>query len=132
MFALAALAVVGAASAQSGATIYGKMDMSLSNRSEKATTAGVTTKTKNNVGPEINSGAQNGSRWGLKGTEDLGGGMKADFLLESGITADAGGGITGFNRTSKVGLSGGFGAITLGTQYSPYDSTLSGYDPQQV
>jgi len=129
LVALAALAVVGAASAQSSATIYGKMDMNLTNRSEKATTAGVTTKTKNNVGPEINSGAQNGSRWGLKGTEDLGGGMKADFVLESGITADAGGGITGFNRTSKVGLSGGFGAITLGTQYSPYDSTLTGYDP---
>ena len=129
LVALAALAVVGAASAQSSVTLYGKMDMSLNSRTEKATALGVTAKTKNNVGPEVNSSAQNGSRWGLKGTEDLGGGMSANFILESGITADVGGAITGFNRTSMVGLSGGFGAITLGTQYSPYDSTLSGYDP---
>jgi predicted porin len=71
-----------------------------------------------------NSGALNGSRWGLRGTEDLGSSLKANFVLESGVAIDNGtvangGGL--FSRQAYVGLSGGFGEVRLGRQYSAYD-----------
>lgn len=71
-----------------------------------------------------NSGALNGSRWGLRGTEELGGGLKANFVLESGVAIDNGtvangGGL--FSRQAYVGLSGAFGEVRLGRQYSAYD-----------
>lgn len=59
----------------------------------------------------------NSSRLGLKGTEDLGGGLKASFNLEHGLDSDTGaasGGTTFWNRQSNVELSGSFGAIRLG------------------
>ncbi|MES2263963.1 MAG: porin [Pseudomonadota bacterium] len=75
----------------------------------------------------IGSGVASGSRLGFKGTEDLGGGLAANFVLESGISYDTGasgqGGLT-FGRQSNVGLSGKFGALTAGRQYSPYYKTL--------
>jgi predicted porin len=84
---------------------------------------------------QIRSGAHNGSRWGLKGTEDLGGGLKA--RLRAGIrlygidaTALASPATKQFSVKAFVGLSGGFGAITVGhVSIRPDDSTLSGYDP---
>lgn len=70
------------------------------------------------------SGQQFGSRWGLRGTEDLGGGLKAVFQLESGINITNGalgqGGLM-FGRQAYVGLAGDFGAVRLGRQYSPMD-----------
>lgn len=78
------------------------------------------------------------SRWGLQGREDLGGGITASFVLESGIDLDTGSlkpfagnpsaatptapngpGATGFNRRAHVGLSGSLGQILLGRDYSP-------------
>jgi len=67
----------------------------------------------------VDSGIQSGSRWGLKGSEDLGGGLKANFVLESGFNADTGSSAQGgllFGRQSFVGLSGGFGEVRLGRQ----------------
>ena len=90
--------------AQSTVTLYGRINTTL--ESQKAN--GV----RNTVV------ANNSSRFGFKGEEDLGGGMKAVFRLESGIASDTGAITNGalFGREATVGLSGGFGAIRLGQQ----------------
>jgi len=128
LVALAALAVVGAASAQSSVTLYGRIDASI--QSNKIKTAGVTT---TDPGMLVSSGARTGSRWGMKGTEDLGGGMKAFFDVQNGFNVDTGAAAQGgllFGRQAFVGLSGGFGAITAGRQYSPLDTIWGSYDAQ--
>ena len=118
LVALAALAVVGAASAQSTVTLFGSIDASVGVRELKQT--GVFPgSAASDVGPEVMSGQQNGSRWGMRGTEDLGGGMKANFNVTNGFNVDTGTAAQGglfFGREAWVGLSGGFGAITFGRQ----------------
>ena len=118
LVALAALAVVGAASAQSTVTLFGSIDASVGVRELKQT--GVFAgSAASDVGAEVMSGQQNGSRWGMRGSEDLGGGMKANFNLTNGFGVDTAAAAQGgllFGREAWVGLSGGFGAITLGRQ----------------
>ena len=119
LVALAALAVVGAASAQSTVTLFGSIDASVGVRELRQTGVVPGSVGSLDAGPEVMSGQQNGSRWGMRGTEDLGGGMKANFNLTNGFNIDTatlaqGGRI--FGREAWVGLSGGFGAITLGRQ----------------
>ncbi|MBN3808564.1 porin [Paraburkholderia sp. Ac-20347] len=100
-----------AAHAQSSVTLYGLID------------AGVTY--ANNSGGhslwKATSGTVNGSRWGLRGSEDLGGGLKAIFTLESGfniMNGTAGQSSRMFGRQAFVGLaSNQYGAVTLGRQY---------------
>lgn len=61
------------------------------------------------------------SRWGLRGSEDLGGGNKAIFWLESGFAPDSGAAAQGgrlFGRQALVGVSGNWGQIALGRQYT--------------
>lgn len=59
----------------------------------------------------------NSSRFGFTGSEDLGGGLKATFRLESGFRSDTGATVgTLFGREAVVGLSGGFGTVRLGQQ----------------
>ncbi|CAM2193420.1 porin [Paraburkholderia sp. A1RI_3L] len=70
---------------------------------------------------ELQSGYAQGSRWGLKGTEDLGGGLKAVFQLENGFNVNNGklgqGGLM-FGRQAYVGLvSDQYGSVTFGRQY---------------
>lgn len=70
----------------------------------------------------IESGMMSTSRFGLRGTEDLGGGLKGIFTLENGFRSDTGqfGTTNGmFDRQAFVGLEGGFGVIKLGRQYTP-------------
>jgi predicted porin len=66
------------------------------------------------------SGELNGSRWGLRGSEDLGGGLKAIFVLENGFDVNTGrlgqGGLE-FGRQAYIGLSSSLGTVTLGRQY---------------
>ena len=111
--ALSLLAVAaGTAHAQSSVTLYGVADAAVER------VKGATSKTR------MVSGQQQGSRWGLRGSEDLGGGLKAVFQIESGLnitTGELAQGGRGFGRQSYVGLAGGFGAIRLGRQYSPMD-----------
>ncbi|MBK5205372.1 MAG: porin, partial [Polaromonas sp.] len=58
-----------------------------------------------------------------KGSEDLGGGLRANFGLESGFAMDTGVGNTGlFERKAIVGLSGGFGSVDVGRNYTAYDA----------
>jgi GBP family porin len=100
-----------AAHAQSSVTLYGLID------------AGITY-TNNQQGHsnfKATSGSVNGSRWGLRGAEDLGGGLKAIFTLENGfniMNGTNGQGGREFGRQAFVGLSSQqFGAVTLGRQY---------------
>lgn len=67
---------------------------------------------------KISSGLLSGSRWGLRGSEDLGGGLSGVFTLEQGISLDTGA-ASGFNRQAWLGVKGGFGQVSLGRQYHP-------------
>jgi predicted porin len=121
-------ASVGGAHAQSAVEIYGVVDMGFV--AESGTTPTATTK----VTPvnKLTSGVQSGTRLGFKGTENLGDGMKALFVLETGIAADAGGfnqGNTAFARQSFVGLQSDLGTLTLGRQYNPLFNTMLVADP---
>lgn len=125
LVALAALAVVGVASAQSSVTIFGIVDASYAHTSG----GGISRDGMTNSG-------LNSSRLGFKGTEDLGGGLKAGFHLEGQLNNDTGtganGGSTGgldFRRKSYVTLTGGFGEIRLGREYSPTFWNTTIYDP---
>ncbi|GBU15643.1 porin [Polaromonas sp.] len=76
----------------------------------------------------LNSAGINGSRFGLKGSEDLGGGLKAIFQLENGFNIDDGSmaqGNTLFGRQAFVGVESGFGTVTVGRQYSAYYDFMS-------
>jgi len=135
LVAMAVMAVAGAASAQ--VTLYGRIDTSLQFTS--ATSAQTGYKLDQTT---IGSGAMSGSRWGMKGTEDLGGGMAANFTLEAGFNSATGGsgsnaggfygssGSAGFGRTASVGVSGGFGSLSFGRIYTPYDNAFGSNDAQ--
>lgn len=128
-----ALAVLGAfagvACAQTSVTVYGIVDAAIV--AESGGAAGSVTK--------LTSGAASASRLGFRGTEDLGGGLSANFVLETGITIDTGGSAPGvtaanpqglvFGRQSYVGLTGNFGAVSLGRQYTPHYLVLVAADP---
>ncbi len=123
MLVLAVLAAfAGVAHAQSSVTLYGVLDMAIQNENTGAPASSKTT---------LDSGQQSGSRLGFKGTEDLGNGLKANFLLEMGVLADTGASQAGltFGRQSYVGLSGDFGAINLGRQYAPIFNAAAAVDP---
>lgn len=115
LIALAVLAASGAALAQSSVTVYGRVDASFG--SEKNTVTGVST-TKLFNGSDA---GLTGSRWGLKGVEDLGGGLKAVFALENRFSVDTGADTGGFLGDAYVGLTGDFGAVHLGRTYTAYD-----------
>ena len=126
LVAMAVMAVAGAASAQ--ATLYGVLDAGI--QMTTTTTGGVDV-AGGNVGLQQNGSFMNGNRWGLKGTEDLGGGMSALYQLENGFTIDNGKLSQGgrlFGRQAYVGLSGGFGTVTLGRQYTGLDTLWGTYD----
>ena len=77
----------------------------------------------------INSG-YNTSRLGFRGTEDLGGGLAASFWLEAPISNDDGAtGVSTFSRRSTVSLSGGFGELRLGRDYTPTFWNDTVFDP---
>ncbi len=108
LLALAALtAFAGVASAQSSVTLYGRVDLSVNK--------GIGTDAKS-----LSNGS--GSRLGLRGTEDLGGGLSALFNIEHRFNADTGADSTGnvrfWNGRSLVGLRGGFGQVVFGREYT--------------
>ena len=80
----------------------------------------------------LDSGLASGSRIGFRGTEMLGNGLKAGFVLEQGILADTGGSAQGgrtFGRQAFVSLGGAFGSVALGRQYAPGYLLTSDVDP---
>jgi predicted porin len=101
---------VGVAHAQTSVTLYGVADDGLSyanNQGGKSSLQAV-------------SGMPSGSRWGLKGVEDLGGGLKTIFTLENGFDLNSGALGQGgrlFGRQAFMGLTGNYGTLTFGRQY---------------
>jgi predicted porin len=108
------------AAAQTNVTLYGILDAAISSQ--------------DTGGPEgrntvVNSGNQSSSRFGFRGTEDLGNGLKAMFNLEAGTAIDTGAGDSAlFGRRAVVGLEGGFGSLTLGREYSPIAAVAGATD----
>jgi len=133
LVALAALALAGVASAQSSVTLFGVVDADVTgvkNQSQFPYIGGTVNTTKTT----LNNSGYNSSRLGFRGTEDLGGGLAASFWLEAGInnqngTGAATGGGLDFNRRSTVSLSGNFGEIRLGRDYSPTFWNDTVFDP---
>ena len=124
--ALATLsAISGAAFAQSSVTLYGVFDTGF--QSNKLTVGSDSYKQTAAV-----QGGMSGNRIGFKGEEDLGGGMKASFTVEMGIDpteSSLDNTTTGLaNRQSFVGVSGGFGAVTIGRQYTVHHSNQGAGD----
>ncbi|WP_246793409.1 porin [Burkholderia perseverans] len=120
----------GVANAQSSVTLYGIVDTGIGYQSSQ-TSLGSTTGGKS-VTKMVN-GIWAGSRFGLKGSEDLGGGLKAIFTLEEGYNSSTGAqSVSGlaFNRQAFVGLQDArFGALTAGRQYTAYYTLLAPYSP---
>lgn len=124
LIALAVLAASGAAMAQSSVTLYGVAD------------AGVTYLNGNDNWSGVTSGNNLTSRLGFRGTEDLGGGLKANFVLEGGFNLDTGDGKSGgasgtgfeFKRRSTVGLAGSFGEVRLGRELTAAYNATARYD----
>ncbi|MGI9024927.1 MAG: porin [Burkholderiaceae bacterium] len=136
-------AFAGAAQAQTSVTLYGIAD-------------GNVRFDHTNIGTlkSVGSGGESGSRWGLRGSEDLGGGLKANFILEQGfdigdnaspqgsIGGGASAGLGGtstaphtssgsriFSRVATVGLAGAFGEVRFGRGYNPLFLVQATADP---
>jgi predicted porin len=118
------LAASGAAMAQSSVTLYGVAD------------AAVTYVNGLDNWTGLSSGANKTSRLGFRGVEDLGGGLKANFVLEGGFNLDTGDGKSGgatdsgfqFKRQSTVGLAGNFGEVRLGRELTAAYNATARYD----
>jgi predicted porin len=128
LLALAALtAFTGIASAQSSVTIFGILDLSARNVKNGAAGSRKSLSTDNTAT----------NRLGIRGVEDLGGGLSASFHIESSVGTDTGtGGATNnsgasafWNRKATIGLTGGFGEIRLGRDYSPTFYNHVVFDP---
>ncbi|SIT51515.1 Outer membrane protein (Porin) [Paraburkholderia piptadeniae] len=126
----AVLAFAAPAFAQSSVTLYGIVDNGIGYQNN-STTVGSTTGGKSVV--KMNQGVWAGSRFGLRGTEDLGGGTKAIFVLESGFNSATGAAqFTDaiFGRQAWVGLTNAtYGTLTAGRQYASYYQTMSPFSP---
>ena len=127
LIALAVLAASGAAMAQSSVTLYGVAD------------AGVTYLNGADNWSGVTSGNNLTSRLGFRGVEDLGGGLKANFVIEGGFNLDNGDGASSyagakagegfqFKRRSTVGLSGGFGEVRMGRELTAAYNATARYD----
>ncbi|WP_109484149.1 porin, partial [Paraburkholderia sp. C35] len=116
--------------AQSSVTLYGIIDNGIGYQSS-STSLGSTT--GGHSAFKMVTGVWAGSRFGLKGAEDLGGGTKAIFTLEEGFSANSGAMSTSglmFSRQAFVGVSNNtYGSLTAGRQYAAYYQLLSPYSP---
>lgn len=144
---LIAFAIFGAfaasASAQSSVTLYGIIDAAVVHKTSQTASGGT---------GSLDAGQLATSRWGIKGSEDLGGGLKANFNLEGTLANDTGAVGAGFgpnaagsplaqsgnastsmfDRLSWVGLSGDFGAVTAGRNNMLAIDALAGADPMSL
>jgi predicted porin len=122
LLALATALVASSAAAQSSVQVYGLMDAGV----EYLTNAGTN---KSNMW-KVTSGGMNTSRWGIRGSEDLGGGTKAIYNLEGGIFLDTGAqdGVL-FKRAAVVGLENEYGSVLVGHAFTTVYDFLVSYDP---
>ncbi len=120
LIALAAAAAASAHAQTSSVTLFGILDASL--RQVKNGSDSVSS---------LASGGINSSRLGVRGVEDLGGGLRAGFWLEHGVNVDTGTQTDStrfWNRRSTVSLIGGFGEIRLGRDFAPSYSGWADFD----
>jgi predicted porin len=124
--ALAVLAALSlnplSASAQTNVQFYGIVDAGVEYLTNAGPNGGSMTR--------VISGGKNTSRWGFRGSEDLGGGLKALFNLEGGILMDTGaqdGNL--FKRQANVGLEGDFGQVLLGRSFTTTYDLVIKFDP---
>ena len=124
---VAVLAVfASAAHAQSSVTLYGAIDSGVFYQSTSASSFAPTAHNNGHV-YGLKDGSIYGSFWGMKGTEDIGGGYKVNFRLQGVFNssngklglADTTGTTAMFNQQTTVGLSGPFGTFDAGRQYTP-------------
>ncbi|MDL2355617.1 MAG: porin [Pseudomonadota bacterium] len=119
---LAAFAIGAPAQAQTNVQVYGLIDAGVESLNHANANQNTVTK--------VISGGKNTSRWGFRGTEELGGGLKAVFGLEGGILLDTGNADGPlFKRQAFVGLDGSFGRIVIGRSFTTtYDFVIL-FDP---
>ncbi|ARU06274.1 hypothetical protein CCO03_17750 [Comamonas serinivorans] len=123
LIALAVLAASGAAMAQSSVTLYGVVDLGIGKMDGE--------KVNMTSSGTLNNG---NSRIGLRGVEDLGGGLKAGFNFEQGINAENGGsansvnGGLGWGRAANVWLGGNWGTFKMGRTLTPSYYGLTAYE----
>ena len=125
-------AIAGAASAQSSVTVFGVVDLSANNW-----------KLGSQSQNRMDSNMMNSNRLGVRGVEDLGGGLSANFHLEGGMDNSMGQGGNGvvnsvnngtttgvfaFERKSTVGIAGKFGEIRLGRDYTSAFGNAASFD----
>jgi predicted porin len=133
--AISLLVCAGSVAAQSSVTVYGVVDMNI----EYVNKVGAIPVAANSFNPgpahsvvRMDSGGVSGSRWGLRGVEELGSGLKSLFVLESGFNLDTGtlqqsGRL--FGRQAFVGVQHQYGQLTLGRQYTSLFETLANFMP---
>lgn len=125
--AVAACIAAGGTHAQTGVTLYGVADAGV----EFVSNAG----RNGNSLVRVASGNYSGSRWGLRGVEDLGGGLKATWQLESGFDIDTGNSGQGgrlFGRDAHVGIEGRYGGLHVGRQQTSIRVFGIAYDPNVI
>jgi len=130
LLALAAMgAFAGAAQAQSSVTVYGILDVGYINQKSDGSGATATTTANSSL---LGQSAEQTSRLGFRGTEDLGGGMSAFFTIETGLTPAQANFTPVNNRQSFAGLAQkGIGRAAIGTQYTPIHIAVGASDPGQ-
>ena len=118
-----------AASAQTSVTLYGVLDAFVGHVTNDSPTAG------KGSSAVVDAGGLQTSFWGVRGSEDLGGGLKAIFAIESFLRPDIGAsgrfnGDTFYARSAFVGLeSGSFGRLMLGRNTAPYFISVLAFNP---
>lgn len=129
--ALSGAGLFNNAHAQSSVSLYGVVDLGLAYQRNKAGSSPEVFNKPNTLYSQFGlaSGQESSSRWGLKGVEDLGNGLKANFVYESGVDA-TNGATSGFTRQSTLGLTqDGIGSVDLGRRLSPGSIAFVGIDP---
>lgn len=122
--ALSAFCAIASAQTVPAVTLYGLIDVALERVSNVGASGISLVRMPSNTGSLP-------SRWGMRGSEDLGGGLKAEFTLESGFAPDTGGSGQGgrlFGRQAYVGLSGKWGTVSLGRQHTMLPTALMDAD----
>ena len=142
---LLAVAVLGTAAGFACAadvTLYGKVDTGLAYTHEKSEVTGQDDVKTNTF--EMRNGLNSASRFGLKGTEDLGNGLKVGFKLENGFTSDDGAFKTAdrlFDREATLSIMGDFGTLSMGRMggvgsgagtYNLFTATADAFDGGNV
>jgi predicted porin len=111
-------------------SIYGRLDVGMNNQktTATATVGNLSASTFYKGNNLVNEDGLSTGLLGFRGTEDLGGGLKANFVHEMDLDMDVGALGVAAGRDSTLGLSGGFGEVRLGRSYTPLFSTIGASD----